>query len=67
MSNMSARFGLVVVTTSLAEDQQMLLNKVFEVGIKYDGTIPQTPVINPALVDNYLAGKREGCSSGAAR
>jgi hypothetical protein len=42
------------------EGQQMLLKKVFEVGIKYDGIILRTPMINPALVDNYLRIKEKG-------
>jgi hypothetical protein len=40
------------------EGQQ--LNKVFEVGIKYYGTILRTPMINPALIDNDLPIKEKG-------
>jgi len=47
------------ISTAL-EGQQMLLKKVFEVGIKYDGSIFRTPMINPALVDNYLRMKEKG-------
>ena len=47
------------ISTTL-EGQQMLLKKVFEVGIKYDGKVLRTPMINPALVDNYLAMKEKG-------
>jgi hypothetical protein len=47
------------ISTTL-EGQQMLLKKVFEVGIKYDGRVLRTPMINPALVDNYLAIKEKG-------
>ena len=47
------------ISTTL-EGQQMLLKKVFEVGIMYDGTIFRTPMINPALVDNYLRIKEKG-------
>jgi len=46
------------ISTTL-EGQQMLLRKVFEVGIKYDGTILRTPMINPALIDNYLGMKEK--------
>jgi len=47
------------ISTTL-EGQQMLLKKVFEVGIKYDGKVFRTPMINPALVDNDLAMKEKG-------
>jgi site-specific DNA recombinase len=47
------------ISTSL-EGQQLLLNRVFEVGIKYDGTILRTPMLNPALIDNYLGMKEKG-------
>jgi len=42
------------------EGKQMLLNKVFEVGIRYDGGVLRTPMINPALVPNYLIMKEKG-------
>ena len=42
------------------EGQQMLLKKVFEVGLVYDGHIVRTPSINPALVDNYFRMKEKG-------
>jgi hypothetical protein len=38
----------------------MLLKKVFEVGIKYDGKVLRTPMINPALIDNYFRMKEKG-------
>jgi site-specific DNA recombinase len=42
------------------EGQQMLLKKVFEVGLVYDGHVVRTPSINPALVDNYFRMKEKG-------
>jgi site-specific DNA recombinase len=42
------------------EGKQMLLNKVFEVGIIYDGERLRTPMINPALISNYLRIKENG-------
>ena len=47
------------ITCSL-EGQQMLLKKVFEVGIVYDDKVVRTPSINPALVDNYFNMKEKG-------
>ena len=47
------------ISTTL-EGQQLLLKKVFEVGLMYDGHILRTPMINPALVDNYLNMKNKG-------
>jgi len=38
----------------------MLLKRVFEVGIKYDGAVVRTLSINPALVDNYFNMKEKG-------
>jgi hypothetical protein len=48
----------VYVSISL-EGKQMLLNKVFEVGIRYDGKVFRTPVINPALISNYMSIKEK--------
>ncbi len=42
------------------EGQQMLLKRVFEVGLVYDGHVVRTPSINPALVDNYFRMKEKG-------
>ena len=42
------------------EGKQMLLNKVFEVGIRYDGVVLRTGMINAALVPNYLIIKEKG-------
>jgi site-specific DNA recombinase len=47
------------ISTTL-EGQHLLLNKVFELGLLYDGHIFRTQMINPALVDNYLAIKEKG-------
>jgi hypothetical protein len=41
------------------EGQQMLLKRVFEVGITYDGRVLRTPSLNPALIDNYLGLKNK--------
>ena len=38
----------------------MLLKKVFEVGIMWNGECLQTPSINPGLVDNYFRVKKLG-------
>ena len=42
------------------EGQQLLLKKVFEVGIMWDGERLRTPSINPGLVDNYFRIKEKG-------
>jgi site-specific DNA recombinase len=42
------------------EGKQMLLNKVFEVGIRYDGKVFRTPMINPALISNSMSIKEKG-------
>jgi site-specific DNA recombinase len=42
------------------EGKQMLLNKVFEVGIRYDGKVFRTPMINPGLISNYMSIKEKG-------
>ncbi|HET6253002.1 MAG TPA: recombinase family protein [Puia sp.] len=42
------------------DGQLILLNKVFELGIKFDGHILRTPSLNPALIDNYLNTKEKG-------
>ena len=42
------------------EAKQMLLNKVFEVGIMYDGKSFRTPMIHPALISNYLRIREKG-------
>ncbi len=41
------------------EGKQMLLNKVFEVGLIYDGEVLRTPMIHPALIRNYLSIKEK--------
>jgi site-specific DNA recombinase len=46
--------------TLTLDGQQMLLKKVFELGIKYDGHTFRTPMLNPALADNYLNTKEKG-------
>jgi hypothetical protein len=42
------------------EGKQLLLKTWFELGIVYDGSRLRTPMIIPALVDNYLAIKEKG-------
>jgi hypothetical protein len=39
--------------------QIMILNKVFGLGIKFDGHILRKPSLNPALIDNYLNTKEK--------
>ena len=42
------------------ENKQVLLNRVFEVGIRYDGIVLRTPMINSALIPNYMRMKEKG-------
>lgn len=40
--------------------QQLLLKRVFEVGVMYNGRLARTPSLNPVLIDNYFRMKEKG-------